>query len=101
MAEALVMMRRTPTLYEEALQNVYITEEGKQELAAMENESEESKNDGNGDLGAPAKEKEKETSEPEAPAPAATVRILPSLEVPKTFSRYLPSGCLLFCTAVS
>lgn len=88
MAEALVMMRRTPTLYEEALQNVYITEEGKQELAAMENESEESKNDGNGDLDAPAKEKEKETSEPEAPAPAATViRILPSLEVPKTFSR--------------
>ncbi len=60
MAEALVMMRRTPTLYEEALQNVYITEEGKQELAAMENASEESKRDGNGDLDAPAKEKEKE-----------------------------------------
>jgi hypothetical protein len=89
MAEALAMMRRNPTLYEEALQNVYITEEGKQELAAMENESEESKRDGNGDLDAPAKEKEKEkeASEPEAPAPAATVPILPSLEVPKTFSR--------------
>ena len=83
------MMRRIPTLYEEALQNVYITEEGKQELAAMENGSEESKKDGNGDLDAPAKEKEKEkeASEPEAPAPAATVPILPSLEVPKTFSR--------------
>jgi hypothetical protein len=78
-------MRRTPTLYEEALQNVYITEEEKQELVTKGRELRTSKE---GDGGKSEKE-EGATSKQEDMSSTSTTcaKILLSLEVPIVFSR--------------
>jgi hypothetical protein len=79
-------MRRTPTLYEEALQNVYITEEEKQELATKGRELRTSKE---GDAGKSEKEDKGSTSKQEDMTSTSTTsaKILLGLEVPIVFSR--------------